>query len=168
MNTAQLLHKAKTSAFWRQLLNMALWRVVPFNKAHRPRITSLTDEEVRMEMPYIRANKNHVGGIHACALATLCEYVCGLCLLTHLDPKQYRIVMKSLQMTYHYQAKTSVKAKFRLTPQWVEKEILQPLQQTESLFTEFQVDVYDEKEMHICTGIINWQIKSWAQVRTGK
>jgi acyl-coenzyme A thioesterase PaaI-like protein len=168
MDTAQLICKAKTSAFYRKLLNFALWRVVPFNKTHRPQITALTDDEVRMMLPFIRANKNHVGGIHACALATLCEYVCGLCLLMNLNPKEYRIVMKSLQMTYHYQAKTAVKARFRLSHEWIEKEILNPLQQAESVFNEFVVDVYDENEVHICTGTINWQIKSWDKVRTSK
>ena len=166
MNTQTILRKAQSSDFYRYILNLALWRIVPFNKPHRLRITAITDDEVQIELPYIRKNLNHVGGIHACALATLCEYASGLCLLKHLPPKEYRIVMKGLNMTYHYQAKTAVRVKFRVTKEELNNDILIPLRDTESVFKDYQVDVFDEAENHICTGIINWQIKPWSKVRT--
>lgn len=160
------LRKARTSGFHRWLLNVALHRVVPFNRPHSIRITAVTDDELRMVLPFKRANRNHIGGMHACAMATMCEYICGLSLLTHLSPKEYRIVLKNIHMTYHYQAKGAVKAKFRLTQEMVQTEILTPMMQVDAVFKEFQVDVFDEEEQHICTGLINWQIKPWAKVRT--
>lgn len=69
-------------------------------------------------------------------------------------------------MTYHYQAKTDVSAMFGLSAAFVNDEILRPLQQEEAIFKEFAVEVYDEAGNHICTGLINWQIKAWKNVKT--
>ena len=69
-------------------------------------------------------------------------------------------------MTYHYQAKIDVLAKFKITPGWVEQEIIKPLQKKDAIFKELKVEIYDISDNHICTGLINWQIKSWDKVNT--
>lgn len=160
-----LVQKAGHSAFYRWLLNIALLRTVPFNKPHRLRVTKIGNDEVTITARNIRRNRNHIRGIHACVLATLCEYVSGLSLLLHLSPSEYRIILKSIHMTYHFQAKTDTAVTFRLSRQQVEQMILQPLQSQESLFHEFTVEAYDAAKNHICTGLINWQIKSWKNVK---
>ena len=68
-------------------------------------------------------------------------------------------------MTYHFQAKTDVFVKFNITKQEIEQNILFPLKTEEALFKEFTVDVYDTNKNHICTGLINWQIKAWKNVK---
>jgi acyl-coenzyme A thioesterase PaaI-like protein len=162
----QQVLKAKDSRFHLWLLNTILLRTVPFNKPHGLKVVHIGDDDLTIEAKNTRPNQNHIKGIHACLLATLCEYVSGLSLLLKLDPKAYRIILKSIHMTYHYQAKKNVRVTFSLPADFFINEILNPLQSAEAIFKEFAIDIYDEDQNHICTGLINWQIKSWKNVKT--
>jgi acyl-coenzyme A thioesterase PaaI-like protein len=166
MDLKQQFDKARKSSFRLWLLNMVLLRVVPFNKPHGIKIVEIKDDVILVKAKNKRKNRNHIKGIHACLLATLCEYVSGLNLLTALNPEEYRIILKNIHMTYHYQAKADVFAAFGLTDKFLNEEIIIPLQQETAIFKEFTIDVYDEAKNHICTGLINWQIKAWKHVRT--
>lgn len=161
-----LVQKAKHSKFYLWVLNMVLLRAVPFNNQHKLRVLYIGDNEVSIYAAYIRRNQNHIKGVHACVLATLCEYATGLSLLIHLSPKEYRIILKNINMTYHYQAKSDVFVKFKIDKKEIEEGILTPLKNQDAIFKEFTVDVYDAKNNHICTGLINWQIKAWEKVKT--
>jgi hypothetical protein len=68
-------------------------------------------------------------------------------------------------MTYHYQAKSNVFVKFKIDPKDIEENILNPLKNNDAVFKEFSVDVYDVNNNHICTGLINWQIKLWEKAK---
>jgi acyl-coenzyme A thioesterase PaaI-like protein len=163
---AKQFEKAAHSKFRLWLLNAGLLRIVPFNKPHAIKIVAIEKDGLTIRATNIKSNRNHIKGIHACLLATLCEYVSGLNLLLELNPKEYRIILKNIQMTYHYQAKSGVYATFGLTKDFLEQQIIVPLQQETAIFKEFTVEVYDEAKHHICTGLINWQIKSWKNVKT--
>lgn len=160
-----LIQKARHSGFYMWLLNVVLLRTVPFNKPHNIRVINIGDDELIMRAGNIKPNRNHIRGIHACLLATLCEYVSGLSLLLHFSLKDYRIILKTIHMTYHYQAKTAVYVKFKIGKQQIENDILTPLKTQDALFKEFAVEVYDAENNHICTGLINWQIKAWKNVK---
>ena len=161
-----LLEKAKTSKFYLWVLNFVLLRVVPFNKPHNINVIHIGDDEFTLCAKPSKNNRNHVKGIHACLLATLCEYASGLSLLTHISSTEYRIILKTINMTYHYQAKTNVYVTFKMTQQQIDNDIVKPLQTQDAIFREYTVDVYDEQKNHICTGLINWQIKAWKNVKT--
>src|ERR1700752_51264 len=156
-----LVLKAKNSKFYLWILNIILLRVVPFNNQHKLRVVSIKDGEVSVCASYTRKNMNHIKGVHACLLATLCEYATGLSLLLELSPKEYRVILKNINMTYHYQAKSNVFVKFKLDKKEIEENNLVPLRNHDAIFREFAVEVYDAKNNHICTGLINWQIKAW-------
>lgn len=160
-----LVRRAQRSKFYLWLLNAVLLRTVPFNRPHGLRLVSVTDEEVVIRAANKRNNRNHIQGIHACLLATLCEYASGLSLLLRLSLSDYRIILKNIHMTYHYQAKKDVLVRFRLSQQETDEKIRKPLQQTEAIFHEFSVEVYDTDQNHICTGRINWQVKAWKNVK---
>jgi len=160
-----LLQKARHSKFQLWVLNFVLLRMVPFNKPHNIRVTHIGEDELTMCARNIKPNRNHIRGIHACLLATLCEYVSGLSLLSNFSPADYRIILKTIHMTYHYQAKTEVYVKFKISKQQIEEEILNPLKTQDAIFKEFPVEVYDAHNNHICTGLINWQIKAWKNVK---
>jgi acyl-coenzyme A thioesterase PaaI-like protein len=160
-----LVQKAQHSKFYLWMLNFVLLRTVPFNNPHKIKIQTIADDGITMFAANTKNNRNHIKGIHACLLATLCEYVTGLSLLTHLSPKEYRIILKNINMTYHYQAKTDVFVKFKISSE-EKQNIIRSLQSQEALFKEFSVDVYDSAKNHICTGLINWQIKAWKNVKT--
>lgn len=161
-----LVLKARSSKFYLWLLNIVLLRVVPFNNQHKLRVLSIKEGEVSVYASYARKNMNHIKGIHACLLATLCEYATGLSLLLHLSPKEYRVILKGINITYHYQAKNNVFVNFRLDKKEIEENILTPLQNYDAVFREYTVEVFDAKNNHICTGLINWQIKAWEKVKT--
>lgn len=160
-----IIEKAKSSSFYLWLLNWVLLKTVPFNKPHNIQVTHIGNNELTFQAKNIRSNRNHINGIHACLLATLCEYASGLSLLMHFSAKEYRIILKNIHMTYHYQAKTAVYVKFKITKEQIEQEILQQLKTQDAIFKEFTVEVYDETKNHICTGLINWQIKAWKNVK---
>lgn len=166
MDLKQLLKRSETSAFYLWLLNNVLWKKIPFNGPHKFKIEKISKNAFTISLPYRTKNLNHIKGIHACALATLCEYISGLTLVSLISEKEYRIILKNISMTYHYQAKKNVEATFSLSPLIIENEILIPLQNTDSVFKEFAVEVYDTDKNHICTGLINWQIKKWSKVKT--
>ena len=160
-----LVQKAQHSKFYLWVLNFMLLRMVPFNNPHKLKIQTIADDGITMFAANTKNNRNHIKGIHACLLATLCEYVTGLTLLTHLSPKEYRIILKNIHMTYHFQAKTDVFVKFTISSE-EKQNILRSLQKEEAIFKEYAVDVYDVNKNHICTGLINWQIKAWKNVKT--
>lgn len=160
-----IIAKAKHSKFYLWVLNTILLKTVPFNKPHNLKVTHIGEDELTITAQNSRSNQNHIKGIHACLLATLCEYVSGLSLLMNFSAKDYRIILKNIHMTYHYQAKTAVHVTFKITKQQIEEEILTPLRAQDAIFKEFPVEVYDLENNHICTGLINWQIKAWKNVK---
>ena len=98
--------------------------------------------------------------MHACALATLSEYVCGLTLARNFHTDKFRLIMKELQMTYHYQGKAHCHADFALPTGEIEK-VNEILQKEDSVFRTYTVDVFDISKNHISTAQITWQLKRW-------
>lgn len=166
MDLQSFIDKAKTNSFRLWLLNRVLYRLIPFNKPHKFTIEKIEDEAVRIALPYKKRNLNHIKGLHACALATLAEYSTGFLLLTTLDPKKYRIIMQRIEMDYHYQGKSSAYCHFQLPRQEVFDNIEKPLNDKDSIVFPCEPKIYDDKNNHLATGKVFWQIKSWDKVRT--
>ena len=145
---------------------MGISRMVPFNKPHGFRITALGKNTLKTMVPYRRSNFNHIRGIHACALATLSEFTTGFLLLTRLDAKKYRLIMQSLQMNYHYQAKMDAFGSIEISDEWMEENIYKPLTSAPKVTVQCEVKIHDREGNHLSTGLVNWQIKSWEQVKT--
>ncbi len=166
----KFLHKylqAAKNGGWALLkLNWILAWGIPFNRPHGIRILKISEEEVITSIPFKRRNLNHIKGIHACGLATVAEYCSGLLLLNKLNPAYYRLIMQSLEMQYHYQAKSDVHAVFTLSASDFETQIQQPLQSQDIIYTKCTINLFDESQNHVATGITNWQIKSWEKVKT--
>ncbi|MCA6074025.1 DUF4442 domain-containing protein [Fulvivirga sedimenti] len=166
MNTATLVKKAQESGFYRWLLNRGLDRMIPFNKPHGFQVVSIADDMIKTRLPYKKRNFNHIRGLHACALATLSEFTTGFLLVSRLDPKKYRIILKTLQMDYHYQGKTDAWGEFRISDDWLKKSIFDPLQTEDAVVVICEVKIYDADNNHLTTGKVHWQVKSWEKVRT--
>src|ERR1041384_3861909 len=105
MDLPKLVSRARTSAFYRSVLNWALDRMIPFNRPHGFKILEVTDHGLKVLLPYRKRNLNHIRGLHACALATVSEFTTGFLLVSRLDSRKYRIIMQRLEMDYHYQGK---------------------------------------------------------------
>ncbi|NJN25255.1 MAG: DUF4442 domain-containing protein [Cyclobacteriaceae bacterium] len=166
MDMLKIIQKAKKNRLYLWLLNTGLARMIPFNKPHKFRIVELGDYHIKTKVPYRKYNFNHIGGIHACALATLSEFCTGFMLLSLLDVRKYRIIMQSLHMEYHYQAKMDCYAHFQLTDAWLRAQVLEPLASGDKVTVNCEVLIHDLADNHISTGIVQWQIKSWQQVKT--
>jgi len=161
-----LIEKAKTSRFYLNMLNFVLSRIVPFNRPHFFRIISISDNEIKVNLPYRRVNLNHLKGLHACALATLAEFTSGVLLLNLLDTNQYRMLIKNLHMEYHYQCKSEALAFYSINEETVKSNIIEPLRNQDSIELHCEVKIKDKAGNHVCTGKVNWQIKSWNKVKT--
>ncbi len=168
MDFEKYIENAKTSKFGLFKLNLGLGYIIPFNKPHKIKVVEITDNSVKTIIPYRRKNMNHIKGVHACGMATAAEFASGLMLLTKLGGKKYRLIMESLKMTYHYQAKTSIYANFKLDESWLQNQVINPLKESDRVMVECQIELYDTQKNHVATGYTNWQIKEWSKVKTKK
>ncbi len=166
MNLPSILQKARTSSFTRWWMNMVLDHMIPFNAPHGFRVHPLPDGGIRVNIPYWRVNRNHIKGIHACAMATAAEMCSGLSVLEHLDPKRYRLIMRSLHMAYHYQAKSNAYARCTPSAGDIATTVLDPLKSSDAVDYASIVELHDVKGNHLATGTVTWQVKDWTKVRT--
>jgi len=166
MNFEKYIKDAKESKFGLWKLNFGLFRMIPFNKPHGIKILELNDNSVKTIIPLKRKNMNHIKGIHACGMATAAEFASGFKLLTQLGPRKYRLIMESLEMVYHYQAKTAITAEFEAADEWIAAVIKKPLETSESVLVKCEIMLYDTDRNHVATGYTNWHIKPWAKVKT--
>jgi acyl-coenzyme A thioesterase PaaI-like protein len=166
MNLQKLLHQAETSSFYRWLLNRGLGYTIPFNRPHGFEILEISQQHLKILLPYRRSNFNHIRGIHACALATVSEFSTGLLLIKRLDPSKYRLIMQRLEMDYHYQGKMDAIANFVLDDKWLSENIVEPLKEKDSVVITCEVSIHDTAGNHLTTGKVYWQIKDWQKVKT--
>ncbi|MCU0368477.1 MAG: DUF4442 domain-containing protein [Cyclobacteriaceae bacterium] len=165
-DAAKILQKAKHSSFYLWMLNWSLNRMIPFNKPHGFKVIEIGDYRLKTLMPYKKSNFNHIRGLHACGLATISEFTTGFLLLSSLDMKKYRIIMQRLEMNYHYQGKMDATAEFVISKEWLDEKVIKPLQSEEAVVVPCEVKIHDRKGNHLTTGIIYWQFKDWAKVKT--
>lgn len=166
MHLPTLLARARRSRLHRWWLNTLLPFTVPFNQPHGFHVEPLTNGGIQVSIPMRRMNRNHIRGIHACALATAAEMCSGLSVLEQLDPKEYRLIMRSLQVTYHYQAKLKAVATCVPDPEVMMREVIGPLRTQDTVDHASTVQVHDVKGNHLATATITWQVKPWSKVRT--
>jgi hypothetical protein len=165
-NAFEILKKAQTSTFYRRVLNWSLNRMIPFNSPHDFSVVEVGQYHLKTRIPYKRKNFNHIRGLHACALATLSEFTTGFLLVSNLDAKKYRLIMQRLEMDYHYQGKMDSFAKFEISESWLNEKIIEPLKVQDATVVICEVKIHDEKNNHLTTGKVYWQVKDWSKVKT--
>jgi acyl-coenzyme A thioesterase PaaI-like protein len=166
MNPAKIVEKAKTSSFYLWLLNWSFERMIPFNRPHGFRIIEIGDYHVRTKLPYKTKNLNHLKGLHACALATITEITGGFVFVMKLDPRKYRIILKKLEINYLYQGKADAFGEFRISEEWISKNVIEPLKESESVEVVSEVNIVDAQGKQLTNGKTVWQIKDWTKVKT--
>lgn len=166
MKLSALLGKARHSRAHRWLANALLPWLIPFNRPHGFRVLPLKDGGMSVEVPYWRINRNHIKGIHACALATAAEMCSGLAVIERLDPKEYRMILRELRIQYRYQAKKRVVAAAPDLSRAIEEQVVAPLRATDSVDYTSVVELHDADGNHVATGTATWQVKPWSKVRT--
>lgn len=142
-------------------LNLMLPQVIPFNRPLGLKIRKLTAEVAEVEIPFKRANKNHLGGIHACAMATVGEYCAGLLIIKRLGFEKYRLVLKSLSVEYLKQGRTTSSAQ----AEWPSDAPLIDRSIEEAVDIQM-LTVLRSKEGDILARIKTlWQVKPWSLVK---
>lgn len=161
-----LFKQAQHSRFKKWVLNLALNRMIPFNKPHGFRVLEISDQEVKTFIPYQKNNFNHIKGLHATALATLSEFTTGLMLLSILGTKDYRIILQRLDIEYHYQGKMAATASFKVGDEWLNEKVYRPLKQQDSVIVPCPVMVHDIEGNQLSGATIYWHLKPWKKVAT--
>ena len=160
-----IVKRSYSSSFWLSILNYGLWVKIPFNKPHRLRIKSLSENSITVHIPYIRKNLNHLKGIHACALATASEYACGFLLISRLSADKYRLIMRSMHVDYTKQGKSDLFVKFNLAEERIEI-IKNKLQNEPQCLEILEVEVRDAHQNLISVAKLEWQLKEWTKINS--
>lgn len=168
MKLSTLLGKARHSAADRWLVNFLLPWLIPFNRPHGFHVVPLKNGGMSVQVPFWRINRNHIRGIHACALATAAEMCSGLAVIERLDPKVYRMILRELRIQYRYQAKKRVTASAPDVSRAIEEQVIVPLGTAESVEYSSVVELHDADGNHVATGTATWQVKPWSKVRTAR
>ncbi len=136
---------------------------IPFNLPHKFIFKEITDKKIQLILPYIKKNKNHLGGIHACATATLGEYSAGLSLIRRFGSSKYRLIMEELHADYIKQVKEEVIGVVELDE--AEKErIEKELNETGSCKVDISTNILNQNDEVIAVVQTKWQLKSWNKV----
>lgn len=166
MHLPTLLANARGSGPRRWWLNFLLPWVIPFNRPHGFKVVPLKAGGISVRIPYWRINQNHIRGIHACCIATASEMCSGLSVLEQLDPKQYRLIMRSLHVQYHYQAKEAAVATCVPVASEIVERVVKPLVTQDAVDYTSTVETHDASGKHLATATVTWQVKPWEKVRT--
>lgn len=137
---------------------------IPFNAPHGFKIKKVSHEEIQIDLPNRRLNQNHLGGIHACAMATLGEFCGGLGLLKSFGISKYRLIMSELKAEYKYQARKHLIG--RSFPQFDKVQIQKDLEEKGQSTQTVTTTIYDIDGQEVAVVTTSWQLKEWNLVKT--
>lgn len=116
MSTAALLEKFRKLPMGLWLFSKAICFKAPYFSSIRPTFSVLEDGKAIAHLTKRRAVQNHIGTVHAIAIANLCEFVAGT-MLEVTTPKTHRWIPKSMKINYLAKAGTDLTAKANLNIQ---------------------------------------------------
>lgn len=120
------------------LLSKTFGRVVPMVGSAKIRYQEISASKVVVSMPNHKAMQNHIGQIHACAMALLAETATGFVTAMNV-PDSAVVLIKSLKVDFKRPTKGAMTAVATLTPE--QQELMQSSEKGETLV---QVIVTDE------------------------
>jgi|TARA_B110000116_G_scaffold263797_1_gene270770 acyl-coenzyme A thioesterase PaaI-like protein len=146
------------------LLSRIMQEIIPFNRPHRISVIKISSEKCLVNLPDRRRNRNHLGTMHACAMATAAEFVSGLNVLEAFDITQYRLIMGRLEVDYLRRPKGGCTA----YSSWGDGQLRAVRSDISTngvaSFTLTSV-VLDSLDIKVAEATIYWQVKSWEKVR---
>jgi acyl-coenzyme A thioesterase PaaI-like protein len=146
-------------------LNKVLTIGIPFNAPHGFKIKTLDAEAIVITAPDRKLNHNHLGGIHACAIATIGEFCAGMALLSSFGISRYRLILSELNVKYSYQGRSDLEG--TCSPHQIEKDkIAHALLSTGKYLQTMETIIRDKHGVEVAIVTTTWQLKSWDQVKT--
>ena len=146
------------------LLNWIFRRKLGFNAPHKFKIVELGTDHVKVCLPFIKVNTNHLGTVHACAMATIGEFTAGLSLMKNFSPLDFRLIMKDLKIEFVKQGTTNLTASIKLS----EDEL-------HSFYSEIELNRVSEPKLislitneHgelVAKAYTSWQLKAWENTK---
>lgn len=138
------------------LLSKAFGRVVPMVGSAKIRYLEITHDTVKVKIENHRAMQNHIGQLHACAMALIAETATGFVTAMNV-PDSSIVLIKSLHAEYKRPSKGAMTAIATLTQE--QKQLMQ----TDKGETLVQVMVTDEsgEEPVQCEMLWAWVSKSY-------
>lgn len=148
------------------VLNKVLMLAIPFNAPHGFKLRQLDAEAVIIDLPNKKLNHNHLGGVHACAMATVGEFCAGMSLLSSFGISKYRLIMSELHVRYTYQGRTDLEG--MCSPSQIDREALEDGLAKEGKFSQTLSTIIREKKSgkEVAVVTTTWQLKPWESVRT--
>ncbi len=147
------------------ILNKVLRFGIPFNAPHGFKIKTLNRDAVVISLPNSRKNHNHIGGIHACAMATVGEYCAGMSLLTSFGISKYRLILSELSVKYTYQGRVDLEG--ICSPNQIDVDsVSKGLEVHGKYLQELKTIIRDLKGKEVAEVTTVWQLKNWEQVKT--
>ena len=146
------------------LFSRIMQEVIPFNRPHSIAVTELSPSGCKVYLPNKRRNRNHLGTMHATAIATAAEYVSGLNVLEVFDMAGYRLIMSRIEVDYVRRPVGYCYAESK----WDEptlNAVRSDISATGVSSFVLKSTVTDSKNEKIAEAAIHWQVKSWEKVR---
>ena len=75
------------------------------------------------------------------------------------------MLMKSLQVEYHYQGKNAVIVECGISNEWIDTAVKSPLQSAESVTASVEARAYDQARNLLSTAKVVWHFKRWDAVK---
>ncbi len=143
----QMLEKLKKWPCGLWLFSRAICFRAPYFSTIRPTFTKLENGIGEARLKKRRAVQNHIGTVHAIAMANLCEFVAGASLEVFL-PATHRWIPKGMQIKYLAKANSDLVGKTVLK--------LDSWPDSGSYFV--KVDVYDREDKVVVTADIEMHV----------
>ncbi len=138
---------------------------IPFNAPHGFKIKTLNRDAVIISLPNRKLNHNHIGGIHACAMATVGEYCAGMSLLTSFGISKYRLILSELNVKYTYQGRVDLEG--ICYPNQIDVDAVTRGLETEGKYLQpLKTIIRDLNGKEVAEVTTVWQLKNWEQVKT--
>ena len=157
------LHRAKAGKPRR--FSRMMQEIIPFNRPHRISVLDISPSGCKVDLPHRRRNLNHLGTMHACALATAGEYDAGLNVIEAFDLSEYRLIMSRLEVQYHRRPVGGCIAE----SSWAEgtlESIKAELKKEGVVAFSLVSKLKDSAADHVATTTTMWQVKSWKKIKS--
>jgi acyl-coenzyme A thioesterase PaaI-like protein len=102
-----------------------LGRAVPLVGTARLHFEQVDAEQVVISIANRRSVQNHIGGVHAAAMALLAETASGFCLGWHLPDDRLPLI-KSFKVDFKRRTQGDLRAVSRLSPEQVQQILAEP------------------------------------------
>jgi acyl-coenzyme A thioesterase PaaI-like protein len=146
-------------------LNKVLAIGIPFNAPHGFKIKEMSEDNILITLPNRKLNHNHLGGVHACAMATVGEFCAGMSLLKSFGISQYRLILSDLHVKYTYQGRSDLEG--TCSPKQIDKESVKKILEAEGKHLQkLETFIRDKNGKDVAIVTTTWQLKSWDQVKT--